>query len=294
MKAVYASLLFVAAVSTSTACDTDPTVPSAGCTETAMCPLGQLCNTVEGACVPEPEDGFAGFFSCTLYDDASHPIDPNDLSSITDVVGTLGPTRYPFYLDVGCTAYTKQNPPFLGLSFDTIPLGDQSDSLVVMVPWPTPTELDIQRATTDGQIGSGYVVGNLSSDSTYAPRLGFLTGGHLHLDAAPVPGTTLTGYLDVTADATPAQQPPLLSDCSMVGVAACGPTMGATCSTFATGGSSSVCTFPCQSQADCDPYGGICETTVGLCTKQCGSAADCPSFLQCGDVASTGTQLGCN
>ncbi len=293
MKSVYVPLLLVAAVSLSAACDTNPTVANPGCTETEMCPLGQLCNTVEGACVDEPEDGFAGFFSCTLYDDASHPDDPSD-EGITDVVGTLGSTRYPFYFFVGCKAYTKQNPPFLGLSFNTIPLGDQSDSLIVKVPWPTATEVALQRAMVDGQIGSGYVVGNLHGDDTYAPRLGFLAGGHLHLDAAPAAGTTLTGYLDVTADAAPAQQPPLLSDCSKVGVAACGPTMGATCSSFGKGGAASACTFPCQSQADCDTYGGICETTLGLCTKQCGSSGDCPSFLRCSEVAATGTQLVCN
>jgi hypothetical protein len=275
------------------ACDTDPTVPDRGCKATASCPLGELCDTTQGACVPEPQDGFAGFFSCVLYDDASHPLDSNGLPSTSDVVGTLGPTRYKFYLDAGCMLFTKQKPPVLSVSFDAIALGDDSDTLSLSLAWPASNKVTIARATFDDQVGSGELVGDRLSDKTYALRLGFLTGGHLVFNDPLVVGSVVTGYLDVTAAATPAAQPPLLSDCTNVGVAACGPSPGAACSSLGKGGTHSVCTFPCLGQADCSPYGGLCDLALGACTKECGNAAVCPTWLSCSQPSGL-TQSVCN
>jgi hypothetical protein len=275
------------------ACDTDPTAPNGACATTGDCPLGQLCDTTQGACIPEPQDGFAGAFSCTLYDDANHPMDPNGPPSTSDVVGTLGPTRYTFYLDAGCMVYTKQNPPFLALGFDVIPLGDQSDTLNIALPWPTPNVASIAVAMSDEDIGTGFVTGDRTDDPTYGPRLGYLTGGRVVFNGPLVPGSKLTGFVDISAAATPAQQEPLLSDCSNVGVAACGPSQGAECSPFGSNGGQSVCTFSCETQADCAPYGGFCDTAIGACTKECGGAADCPSFLSC-RAATGSTQDVCD
>jgi len=286
------SALVVGAVMVA-ACDSDPTAANSTCTTTASCPLGQLCDTVQSACVPEPQDGFAGFFSCTLYDDADHPFDPNGPPSTSDLVGTLGPTRYTFYLDAGCTAYTKRNPPYLELTFDAVALGDESDTLDVKVAWPPSPTVNLARAMVDQQVGSGDVVGDRLDDDSYAPRLGYVTGGQLTLSSAPVPGGTLTGYLDVSADATPSQQPPLLSDCTNVGVAACGQAMGEICSSLGKGDSKSACTFPCMQQGDCDPYGGVCDPDLGACTKDCATAADCPSWLACSAPAAVGKSV-CN
>jgi hypothetical protein len=264
------------------ACDSDPAAPSGGCTKTEECPLGQLCNTMTHVCQDEPQDGFAGHFECNVYDQAA--TDPTDYTSVTDVVGTVGPTRYAFYLGVSCIAYPMAPTPFIDLTFASVDLANVSEALTLLLPWPADADVDLTRSTSDHTIGSGFAHGRFGSDKAYDPHDGYVTGGHIHFDPAPMIGGRVSGFLDLKVATTAAMQQPLLSDCSGVGPAACGPIIDSTCSSFGRMADTAACTFECFTQADCDPYGGFCNTTAGLCTKLCGSAADCPSWMSCSAV----------
>lgn len=63
---------------------------SNACMTNSECPLGRVCNALEGQCINEVSDGFVGTFSCTVI--GANDVMPD--SGLTDVVGYFGGNRY--------------------------------------------------------------------------------------------------------------------------------------------------------------------------------------------------------
>jgi hypothetical protein len=256
-----------------TACAPDQPQETVRCQSLSDCSLGQVCNQPAGNCIDEPSNRFLGSFQCTV--DAMQNLQP------AEIVGRVGSGRWSL-ASAFCQVTPKGDQILLG--FSDLFAGDQLTVSVATADALT------QRVALKPFFDVGDDAASFENGNTFT-AYGYSSTGTVTFSSRPTPGSSVTGYLDVSmypvvdADALfGAACPRGRADCGKKTLEAGGVAL---CASLQDG---PFCTRTCSGNGDCSVGNGACVDT--LCTKACTKNADCDPSLRC-IAASIGQGSGC-
>lgn len=273
------------------ACEPNNSVP-AGCSSTANCPFGEVCDPLANACVPEPLDGITGRFSCPLVE-AGTPVPDLGASEViarfmepaSDGSGLLE-NRWALIHSVTCSHIAQDGADYLALSFAEFD-GLFTHSFFLVFPW------EAVAAGGDAYLPSTYRASSIPSGvlSSYSDAEEYT---HAYAEQlvlrinAPVVGQRLEGFVLGGLDDIQ-EQNAVGFPCSSV--ADCGWDARLYCLAYEeASGPRQTCTAFCD-EVDCGVFGGVCSD--GYCLQPCTSHDQCTPPLECYQAGTPGDPSAC-
>lgn len=277
--AVIAAFAFIFGCSSEDGGGTTPSNDT--CKQTSDCPLGQVCRMPAGKCDAEPTDGVVGRFSCVLGSQSE--------AGSTDVTGSLGDVK----LNVNGVSRCLKDASKGNVSVDMLSSTVLGQKQYMVRVYLAPE----QAATKEVTLGPGAatpspnagVVAQYDDAGNFQRTIGFTSAGRVSLDAPPVEGQELSGYVEATF--VPSRQGTVVGEPCPRGAADCTDSLyvldPVICFPDGLGPNGPICTTTCKVGNECDKYAGIC--VGGVCAKACSTPGDCIAPLECGDPGAGAT-----
>jgi len=244
--------------------DEEPPGSAGTCSKSNDCPPGKTCDSASGQCIPLPEGGLLGTFSCTVVDAAS----PEQPIGSVDVLGKVSGVEYQLTAAVACSVASVGKDRVLSIQmFQFTPGQETGPGLYVtldLLGGANTSSFDLLPAKNAGTFRSATLRLVTGADTLNSKIVGWASGGRVVLAGSTQLGGTLQGRLSVDLLPGPPERAKLLSPCPR-GAVDCGSTFRDLCTTsIPEKKGQPLCSVLCESLADC-PAGALECSSNGLC-----------------------------
>lgn len=237
-------------------CEPEVGAGTGPCGRTRDCPSGTICDLRVAQCVAEPEDGVYGTFECIIFEGELGDSGRSEIAaqfSVPSADPDDEPRADRWFLSDAAFCSVVESP---GGSELVLYFWRQTDGL----PGVT-VSLSYDPSKRSFQVGmpeSPYDTGSAHFDYTFENArqdLAISTSGSVDLDADPVVGARVRGFVDIGLQGLrPVTRPDVacdgLADCGQLAVAGESAAGGRTCGTF-QGETARKCRVSCSSDAQC-------------------------------------------